>query len=72
MMNKNINVLNNRLIYTHQIIIKDIVLMKRDSNAGHRFSFGKQFDESMMSCYSTDFQTVFCYIHQIISFFTHH
>ena len=42
--------------------------MKRESNAGHRFSFGKQFDESMMSCYSVDFQTVFCYIHQIISF----
>lgn len=72
MMNKNINALSNRMIYPHQIIIKDIVLMKRESNAEHRFSFGKQFDEGMMSCYSSDFQTVFYCIHQIISFFTHH
>lgn len=56
------------MIYPHQIIIKDIILMKRDSNAGHRFSFGNQFDESMMNCYCADFQIVFCYIHQIISF----
>ena len=68
MMNKNINALSNRMIYPHQIIIKDIVLMKIESNAGHRFSFGKQFDESMMSCYFADFQTVFYCIHQIISF----
>ena len=59
MMNKNINTLSNRMIYSHQIIIKDIIQMKRESNAGHRFSFGKQFDESMMSCYSADFQIIF-------------
>jgi hypothetical protein len=58
MMNKNINALSNRMIYPHQIIIKDIVLMKKESNAGHRFSFGKQFDECMMNCYSADFQII--------------
>lgn len=68
MMNSNINRLNNNNIYTHQITIKDIVLMKRESKDKYFFSFGKYFDESMMIRYSVDNQTVLCYIHRIISF----
>lgn len=68
MMNKNINILNIRMVYTHQTIIKDIVLMKRESKNRCYFSFGEYFDERMMRCYFVDFQTVHCCIHQIIIF----
>lgn len=66
MMNKNINRLNNSNIYAHQIIIKDVVLMKRESKDRCHFSFGEHFDEMMMRCYFIDIQTVHYHIHQII------
>lgn len=43
-------------ICTHQRLIKDILLMKRENAAGNYFSFGKYFDESRMRDYSIDTQ----------------
>lgn len=68
MMNKYIDKLNIRIVYAHQTIIKDIVLMKRESNVRCHFSFDEYFDESMMICYCIDFQTINHSVHQIIVF----
>lgn len=67
-MNKYINILNNSNIYVHQIIIKDIILMKRESKNRYHFSFGEYFDERMMIYYCIDSQIVNNSIHQIIVF----
>lgn len=42
--------------------------MKRENKDGCHFFFGEYFDESITKCYFVDFQTVFCRVHQIISF----
>lgn len=56
MMNKYIKVLEYRLIRSHQPSIKDILLMKRERNHRHAFSFGECFDESVMRGYCVDIQ----------------
>ena len=56
MMNKYIKVLEYRLLLSHQPSIKDILLMKRERNHRHTFSFGECFDESVMKGYYVDIQ----------------
>lgn len=68
MMNKYIDRLNIRIVYAHQTIIKDIVLMKRESNVRCHFSFDEYLDESMMTCYCIDYQIINHIVHQIIVF----
>lgn len=43
-------------VCTHQRLIKEILLMKRENTAANHFSFGKYFDESKMRFYSIDTQ----------------
>lgn len=43
-------------VCTHQRLIVDILLMKRENTAGNYFSFGKYFDESKMRIYHIDTQ----------------
>jgi hypothetical protein len=56
-------------VCTHQRLIKDILLMKRENTAGNHFSFGKYSDESTMSIYPVDIQRKSYPIHQIIFFY---
>lgn len=68
MMNSNIDILNIKEIYVHQLFNKDILLMKRESNAGHHFSFGEYCDEILLNAHVFDIQLHKCIIHQIIIF----
>ena len=65
-----INIKNNSNLHTHQTLNKSIWLMKRESvhSPTHRFSFGKRFDEKMLSVYHNGFQCVKSPIHQFIGF----
>ena len=56
MMNKYIKSLEYSMLFSHQLFIKDILLMKRERNHQDPFSFGKCFDESMMRGYCIDIQ----------------
>lgn len=42
-------VLRNSNIDTHHLFNKSILLMKRENKDRHHFSFGKQYDECLMS-----------------------
>lgn len=55
-------------VYTHQRLIKDILLMKRENITSSHFSFGKYFDESTMRTYPVDTQRKLYPVHQIIVF----
>lgn len=68
MMNSNIDVLNIKEIYAHQLFNKDILLMKRESKDRHRFSFGEYYDEILLSGYPIEIQSHMLPIHQIIVF----
>lgn len=56
MMNSNIDILNMKEIYAHQLFNKDILLMKRESKDRHRFSFGEYYDEILLSSYPIEIQ----------------
>lgn len=68
MMNSNIDILNIKEIYAHQLFNKDILLMKRESNDRHYFSFGEYYDEILLSGYPIGIQSYMLSIHQIIVF----
>lgn len=68
MMNSNIDILNIKEIYAHQLFNKDILLMKRESKDRHRFSFGEYYDEILLSGYPIEIQSYMLPIHQIIVF----
>lgn len=68
MMNSNIDILNIKEIYTHQLFNKDILLMKRESNGRHHFSFGEYYDEILLSDCPIGIQGYMIPIHQIIVF----
>lgn len=67
-MNKNISKLNIKEIYAHQLFNKDVLLMKRESNGRHHFSFGEYYDEILLSGYPIGIQSYMLPIHQIIVF----
>ena len=64
MMNKYITVLICKGLLSHQILIKNNLLMKRENRSGRPspirqmmiFSFGKCFDEIMIRMYNTAIQ----------------
>jgi len=70
MMNKYIKSLEYSLLFSHQLFIKDILLMKRERNHQYPFSFGECFDESVMRVYRVDIQQEYYPIHQIIALST--
>ncbi len=70
MMNKYIKALEYSLLFSHQLFIKDILLMKRERNHQYPFSFGECFDESVMRVYRVDIQQEYYSIHQIIALST--
>lgn len=68
MMNRNIDILNIKKIYAHQLFNKDILLMKKESKDRHHFSFGEYYDEILLSGYPIEIQSYMLPIHQIIVF----
>lgn len=64
MMNKYINILIYKGLYSHQTLIKNNLLMKREKGSGRPctirqmmiFSFGKYFDETMMRAHKIAIQ----------------
>ena len=68
MMNSNIDMLNIKAIYAHQLFNKDILLMKRESKDRHHFSFGEYYDEILLNGYPIEIQSHMLPIHQIIVF----
>ena len=64
MMNKYITILKYKGLYSHQTLIKNNLLMKREKGSGRPctikqmmiFSFGKCFDETMMRTYKIAIQ----------------
>ena len=70
MMNKYIKSLECSLLFSHQLFIKDILLMKRERNHQYPFSFGECFDESVMRGHRVDIQQEYYPIHQIIALST--
>ncbi|KOO68658.1 hypothetical protein ACU52_06550 [Xylanibacter rarus] len=64
MMNKYITTLIDKGLYSHQTLIKNNLLMKREKGSGRPctirqmmiFSFGKCFDETMMRTYKIAIQ----------------
>lgn len=69
-MNKYIKSLECSLLFSHQLFIKDILLMKRERNHQYPFSFGECFDESVMRGHRVDIQQEYYPIHQIIALST--
>ena len=65
-----INIKNNSGLHPHQTLNKRIGLMKRESgyNLTHHFSFGEQFDETLMKGYSISCQYIRLSNHQFIGF----
>lgn len=70
MMKSYINRKNNSGLHPHQTLNKRIGLMKRESgyNLTHHFSFGEQFDETLMKGYSISCQYIRLSNHQFIGF----
>ena len=70
MMKAYINIKNNSNLHTHQTLNKSIWLMKRESGRSpiHHFSFGEQFDETLMKGYSISCQYIRLSNHQFIGF----
>ena len=70
MMKSYINRKNNIGLHPHQTLNKRIWLMKRESgyNLTHHFSFGEQFDETLMKGYSISCQYIRLSNHQFIGF----
>ena len=58
------------MLFSYQLFIKDILLMKRERNHQYPFSFGECFDENMMRGYRADIQQEYYPIHQIIALST--
>ncbi|HAC12566.1 MAG TPA: hypothetical protein DCE67_02720 [Barnesiella intestinihominis] len=64
MMNKHITILKYKGLYSHQTLIKNNLLMKRENKSSMPypirqmmiFSFGKCFDETMMRMYKVAIQ----------------
>lgn len=63
-----INIKNNSNLHTHHTLNKRKWLMKRESGRSptHHFSFGEQFDETLMKGYSNVCQCVRLSNHQFI------
>lgn len=55
-------------LHLHQPFNKRIRLMKRESGVLHHFSFGEQFDETMMITYCFVYQSINLLNHQFIGF----
>lgn len=76
MMNKHITILKHTGLYSHQMFIKSIPMMKRERGTDRpcltmqmmNFSFGEYFDERMMKVYYVVIQRSDMRIHQIIVF----
>ena len=70
MMKAYINIKNNSGLHSHQTLNKRNWLMKRERqhNAIHYFSFGEQFDETLMKGYFISCQHIRLSNHQFIGF----
>ena len=70
MMKAYINIKNNSNLHIHQTLNKRKWLMKRESvcSPTHHFSFGEQFDETLMKCYFICYQHIMLPNHQFIGF----
>ena len=67
-MKKGTSILVDSFLCIHQILIGNIVLMKRESRSVRLFSFGEHSDEWLMKIYRFVCQCVDVLFHQIISF----
>lgn len=72
MMKEYVIILGYRYLYSHQIFIKGIWMMKGKAEAQCLFFFRQPFDEKMMNTYHTARQFVMPCIHRIIVFIGHH